>query len=210
MEELNLQVKTLHTYPLPQGRAIARTVLKWAWIVICILLFLCNVLVGGEGVFDGWLRVVLAPSIVVMFVLFKTRPARAWVDTPVRFRLFSDEFEYVYLEMPIFHANGSMSFVEKTYRMKYNALTEIVWAKRPNIDSVDFYAKMDVWSFRCNNGIKEDKPNFSKKDVNGVFRIYMSPEQAAEHMPVICEKLHWPMESINYIGNVEQANQEIK
>lgn len=97
-----------------------------------------SVLLGGEDIFDGWLRFILAPSIVVLFILFKTRPAREWVDTPVCFRLYPDEFEYVYQKMPIFHASGAMSFVEKTYRMKYSALTEVVWGQRPVLDSVDF------------------------------------------------------------------------
>ena len=52
MEELNLQVKTLHTYPLPKAPYVARTILKWAWIAVCVLLFFSSVLLDGEDIFD--------------------------------------------------------------------------------------------------------------------------------------------------------------
>lgn len=142
----------------------------------------------------------LGPSIVVLFILFKTRPAREWVDTPVCFRLYPDEFEYVYQKMPIFHASGAMSFVEKTYRMKYSALTEVVWGQRPFLDSVDFYGKMDVWSIRYQGDEKTTSPHFSKKNVDGVFRLYMTAEQSAEYLPLICEKLHWSMDRVTCHG----------
>lgn len=210
MEELNLQVKTLHTYPLPTAQYVARTILKWAWIVVCVLLFFSSVLLGGEDIFDGWLRFILAPSIVVLFILFKIRPTREWVDTPVCFRLYPDEFEYVYQKMPIFHASGAMSFVEKTYRMKYSALTEVVWGQRPVLDSVDFYGKMDVWSIRYQGDEKATSPHFSKKNVDGVFRLYMTAEQSAEYLPLICEKLHWSMDRVTCHGTRTMEGQSTK
>ena len=152
----------------------------------------------------------MAPSIVVLFILFKTRPAREWVDTPVCFRLYPDEFEYVYQKMPIFHASGAMSFVEKTYRMKYRALTEVVWGQRPVLDSVDFYGKMDVWSIRYQGDEKATSPHVSKKNVDGVFRLYMTAEQSAEYLPLICEKLHWSMNRVTCHGIRTMEGQNTK
>lgn len=112
--------------------------------------------------------------------------------------------------MPIFHASGAMTFDEKTYRMKYSALTEVVWGQKPVLDSVDFYGKMDVWSIRYQGDEKATSPHFSKKNVDGVFRLYMTAEQSAEYLPLICEKLHWSMDRVTCHGIRAMEGQNTK